>query len=179
MQEARIHNAWDDVAGDVCQALPPSTRESESSVMRYSETAAGAELPASFGVSPEKPMVSRVKEMAAEVRQYTHSAPPTRASHCRMPGLLTVYCTHSSHPVYCQKHWHIGAVWWAVGRAAQRAGEDVEEEGADAGEARRGQEHQDPRPLVCSFVFLLLRQGPGRLCYFSARHRHALRTLVS
>jgi hypothetical protein len=49
----------------------------------------------------EKPMVKRVKEMAAEVRQYTHSAPPSgppsRVRHS-FPGITRLVtwtgCTH-------------------------------------------------------------------------------------
>jgi hypothetical protein len=46
-------------------------------VTRYRAIAGGSELPLSLELKPENPMPNNVKEMAAEVRQYKHSTPPS------------------------------------------------------------------------------------------------------
>ena len=48
-----------------------------SAVTTYRAMAAGSALPLSFELRPEKPMPKSVKESVAEVKQYTHSTPPS------------------------------------------------------------------------------------------------------
>ena len=53
-----------------------SSTERESTVTMYTENAAGAALPKSRPFTPLRPMAKSEKDIAADVRQYTHSAPP-------------------------------------------------------------------------------------------------------
>ena len=44
---------------------------------KKSEIAGGEAFTVSFGVNPEKPIENKAKDIDAEVKQYTHSTPPS------------------------------------------------------------------------------------------------------